>query len=135
TVTSQPTNVKVNSRFSLTINVTTPAPGSEPVGGITVGLTAATNNGTGTGIFQIKDGTTGPIVCDPAQNYITVPSATTTPTVAPPGQPVAPTNAVWNNNLCFSKTGSVYIVGKSVADGIATQGIGRVTSAKVNVRP
>jgi hypothetical protein len=136
TVASQPINVKVNTRFSLTINVKTPAPDNEPAGGITVGLTAATNNGTGTGIFQIAAGTPDPIVCDPSvSSYLSVPSATTTPTVALPGQSAGPTNAVWNNNLCFSKTGSVYIIGKSAADGNETQGIGQVSSAKINVKP
>ena len=135
TVTQQPTNVKVNTRFSLTINVKTPAPANEPAGGITVGLGSFNNNGTPTGIFQVGPNVPARFVCETSTPGITVPSATTLPTVAAPGASPAPTNAVWNNNLCFSKTGGVAIVATSKASGNETEGEGTATSAKINVKP
>jgi hypothetical protein len=128
-----PANVKVNTRFSLEVNVSTP--GGEPAGGITVTLSPETNNGTGTGIFEVLPGAPATIVCDPAQPYIkdTAPTATTLGTVGIGGAS-QPTNAKWNNNLCWSKTGSVYTVGTARADG-RTGGNGTAKSRKVGVKP
>jgi hypothetical protein len=129
-----PANVKVNTRFSLEVNVSTPD--GEPAGGITVSLAAQTNNGTSTGIFQVLPSAPATFVCDPNQSYIKpgAPSATTLVTVGIGGAS-QPTNAKWNNNLCFSKTGSVYVFGASVADGHPAAGIGSAKSNKVNVKP
>ena len=124
---------KVNTRFSLTVGVETPD--GEPAGGITVRLSTATNNGTNTGVFQVAANAPTPFLCSPTQSYISTPSMTTLPTVAAPGQPPAPTNAVWDNNLCYRNTGAQFIVANSFADGNGTQGIGVDSTAKINVKP
>jgi hypothetical protein len=46
----------------------------------------------------------------------------------------AATVAVWTNNLCFSKTGSLFVTAQSTAEG-RTGGIGSAKSNKVNVKP
>jgi hypothetical protein len=125
--------IKVNTRFSLVVNVATPD--GEPAGGLTVTLASATNNGTPTGIFEVLPGAPAKIVCNPAQSYIkdTAPTATTLSTVGIGGAS-QPTNATWNNNLCFSKTGALYVLATSRAD-LRTGGIGTGKSNKVNVKP
>jgi hypothetical protein len=127
---------KINTRFSLTVNVATPD--GEKAGGIVVQLSTMTNNGANTGIFQVGTNAPpppAPILCDPAQPYISTPSVTTLATVAAPGELPQPTNAVWDNNLCYRNTGSQFIVANSFADGNSGQGIGQAISAKINVKP
>lgn len=127
-----PVTVKVNTRFSLQVNVATLA--GEPAGGITVTLGTMTNNGTGTAIYQVLAGAPPNISCDTTRTYIQkVPSATTRATVGVGGAST-PTNAVWNNNLCFSKTGSLKVSAASKADG-RSGGIGAALSNKSTVNP
>jgi hypothetical protein len=123
---------KVNTRFSLAVNVATPD--GEPAGGVTVTLTATTNNGTATGIFQVLPTAPATFVCSPSQSYIKpgAPTATTLGTVGIGGVSQA-TNATFTD-LCFSKTGAVYVIASSKAD-LRTGGIGTGMSIKVNVKP
>jgi hypothetical protein len=129
-----PPKVRVNTRFSLQVNVSTPD--GEPAGGITVSLAAQTNNGASTGIFEVLPEAPATFVCDPSKSYIKTgaPAATTLGTVGIGGVS-QPTNAKWDNNLCFSKTGSVYVTGTSKADGNPAAGNGFAKSNKVGVIP
>ena len=132
---------KVGSgRISATVNVTTPA--GDPAGGIIVRLSTATNNGTGTAVYEItqagKDNQY--LGCNPNDNPVTGP-----PWVVPPEKITLgtvgtdgtsqETNAVWTGNLCFTKSGSVQLVSNSVAQGNAFAGIGTAMSVKVGVIP
>ena len=129
--------VKVNSgRFSVTVDVTTPddpattVDESEPAGGITVTLSAALNNGTGTAVFEITPAGmaanyTG---CDPASEFTVTPQRTTLAVVGPGGTP-APTQAVWEDNLCLTKTGTTSILASSVAAGNNAAGIATLVPA------
>ncbi|HUR94624.1 MAG TPA: hypothetical protein VMY76_08570 [Gemmatimonadales bacterium] len=129
-------NVKVNQLFSAVVNVKTPA--GEPAGGVTVTLSAVTNNGTGTGIFQVRPGYTGTLVCNPANStygpFLSQPSVTTLGTVGLNGESQA-TNAVWSGNLCFSKTGGLSIVATSAGGSSGAAARSTKASAKINVKP
>jgi hypothetical protein len=133
TVSAPKNRVKVNTgRFSAEVLVTTPAPESEPVGGIEVTLSVIANSGTGTGIFQVIDPTyTG---CDPLSGKVVPPVDTTVATVGPGGTSQE-TKVVWNNTLCISKTGAVTVVSTSVAVGNPNAGHGTDSFTKLNVIP
>jgi len=131
----KPNRVKVNSgRFGVTVNVAVPDAAHHPAGGIAVTLTTATNNGTGTGIFQITSAApAGYSGCDSTRSYVVTPRDTTRATVSTDGTSQV-TNAVFTN-LCFSKTGSVQIVAKSEAAGNSDAGQGSAISSSINVIP
>jgi hypothetical protein len=135
----------VTGRISATVNVTIPLGGPEggnPAGGIKVSLTTATNNGTGTAVYEItqagKDHNY--LGCNPNDNpandppWVVPPQKITLGTVGTDGT-TQETNAVWTNNLCFTKSGSVQLVGTSVSDGNLAAGIGSAMSVKVGVIP
>lgn len=140
--TTQPaSNTKVlTGRVSATVTVTTPA--GEPAGGIVVSLSTTTNNGTGTGVFEITAAGVANNYkgCNPNDNpvggdpWVVPPSEVTRGTVGTTGES-SPTLAVWSRNLCFTKTGAVQLVAKSVADGYPAAGAGTALSSKSNVNP
>jgi hypothetical protein len=134
--TLPPRNVKVTSgRYSVTVDVTTPAPNPHPAGGVTVSLGTTTNNGTATAIYEItKDAPAGYTGCNPNDPGVVTPRRTTLGTVGPNGVTQA-TQAVWTGNLCFTKTGSLQIVASSVASGNPAAAIGSKISTSLNVKP
>jgi len=114
-------------RFSVTVDVTTPD--NEPAGGITVTLSLVDNNGVGTAIFEAPEGT--PCTAESAEPAQEI----TLATVGQNGDQQA-TKAIWTENLCITKTGSVTLIASSVADGNPNAGIASVASkAKINVKP
>lgn len=133
---------KVGSgRISATVNVTTPD--GDPAGGIIVRLTTSTNNGTGTAVYEITQAGKDALYdgCNPNDKdpntglpFVVPPEEITLGTIGPDGTK-KDTNAEWNGNLCFTKSGSVQLVANSVADGNAFAGIGQAISVKVGVIP
>ena len=121
-----PANLKVNTgRFGLTINVSTPP---APAGGVSVSLSATTNNGTPTALLQ--GGSTGG--CNAGSGATPVAPKITLGTVGPNGESQQ-TNVSWTN-LCVTKTGALTIVATSGAVD-RSGGLGTVSSSKFNVKP
>jgi hypothetical protein len=113
------TPVKVNSgRFSLTATTTS---GTDPVNGVKVTLATTTNNGTPTSIRVVDPG----VSCSSGSPL--APEGTT-------GTGTNPAGTYTFNNLCFTNTGTVYIVGTAdVKDRLDI--VVSVKTNKINVKP
>jgi hypothetical protein len=133
-----PRRPKVNQRFPITVDVTTPA--GDPAGGITVTLSTTTNNGTGTAVYAITSEAPSTYAgCSPKDNpstglpWVVVPVDTTLNTVDTDGTTAA-TVAHWDK-VCFTKTGNVQIVATSQAAGNTAAGNATKLSTNSNVDP
>jgi hypothetical protein len=111
------TPVKVNSgRFSLTATTTA---GTDPVNGTKVTLLTSTNNGTNTRI------------------RVAAPGANCSSGTSPQGITGTGTNAAGTylfTNLCFTNTGSVFILGTANVEARSDTPVTKLSN-KINVKP
>jgi hypothetical protein len=122
----------ITGRFTVKVVVTTPAPESEDVGGIVVGLDVSNNNGQPTDIFQVIDPSYAG--CDPNTGKVVPPRDTTLATIDVDGTDEE-TKAEWTQTLCISNTGGVIVNAFSFAAGNTSAGVGSAQSKKINVKP